>query len=103
MNSVDRLEEMDADGAPDRVRVVYREVDQDLADGSMSFGPEETVDVDVSEVTDSLICGTTPDGRDIVVHRGHRKEIRTRPSHRDSGAFRRLLGYRQRVECGRVE
>jgi hypothetical protein len=94
------MSDASTEDVPDRIRVVYREVDHDVVDGSMSFVPEKTIDVRVETITDSVVEGVTPDGRDIVVRRGHHKEVRTRPAG-ETGTFRRLLGYRQRFE--RVE
>ena len=84
------------DDTPDRIRVVYREVTQDLPNGSMHFGDEESLEFVVDEIHEGRIRGHTDDGLDVVVWRGGRKDVRVREA--DSGPFSTKLGSRQRFE-----
>ena len=77
------------------VRDTYRQVTQDLADQSMSFGDPETLTlsdlehVEAGEHTGEHVRGVADDGRDVVVFTGTGR-VRARES--DEGAFDQYLG-----------
>lgn len=79
-------------------RVIYREGEQDILNGTVVFGPERTLLVDATHVTDRLIRGIDAQRRDVVVHREPRECIRAREPGRLTGPFHINVGYRQHVE-----
>ncbi len=79
-----------------QIRVHYREISQDLPDGSTTFGPIETVDIKVDE-TDERISGTDGSGRHTVVfERWNRLQIRARSG--DDESPTRFVGDVERIE-----
>ena len=79
-------------------RVIYREGEQDLVNGAITFGPEQTLLVDATCVTERMIRGVDKDGRDIAVHLDPRQAIHARKAGRLTGAFSIRVGYRRHVE-----
>lgn len=79
------------------LRVAYRPVERDLADGSTHYGDERTIDlVDFEEVgggeySGRHIVGEATDGRDVVVFLGSGR-VRARGKDFD-GTFEQFLGY----------
>ena len=83
----------------ERVRIHYRPVEQDLVDQSMSFGDEETVEVEVTAASDVSARGEADDGRMVSfpLKKSGRQSVRARSADRDTGAYRQHLGMRSRV------
>lgn len=84
----------------ERLRVTYRPVDQDLPDGSMSFGEPENIELDVSRVNSGRAVGEADDGRMVStpLTRCGRRDVRCRAADRDEGAFRTKLGSMRNVD-----
>lgn len=80
-----------------RLRVVYVDVTTDLPDRSTVHSDERQLEIVVDDIQDGHIKGTTDDGLDVIVYRGGKREVRTRPAGADQ-AYRTMLGYRRRLE-----
>jgi hypothetical protein len=84
----------------ERLQITYQPVNQDLANGSMSFGDPESVEIEVVRANDTRATGEADDGRMVstpLTDRGN-KTVRARATDRDQGTFRQHLGHVRDVE-----
>lgn len=79
-----------------QIRVHYREISQDLPNGSTTFGPIKTVDIEVDE-TDERISGTDGSGRHTVVFERYGK-VKIRGRDGDDESPTRFVGDVERIE-----
>ena len=86
------------------LRVVYRDVTDDLPNGRKELGDEEAVELvefeprrnDDGEII--KIVGRTADGVDVITPHPHSHKCSVRARHADQGTYNRNLGWVQRLQ-----